>query len=594
MFILALGTELIGANMSAEGARHMMKLRFCLLWIWIFGWGVIAQTVDEMHAAVFDKYPSAEACGTCHPDHYREWSVSPHAYSQISPVFNAFHESVVRLTNGTNGDFCIRCHTPVGMSLGEPIVAPLEQRHPISRQGVTCIACHRTNQAYGKVSGRGNIETGDIYQPVKGPEGNEVLSEVIADGSYKLATESDQRGRPIHREVEPFFEMTQPGFCGTCHDVNFVNGFRLEEAFSEYKTSPAAERGVTCQDCHMGRKPGVESGYETGPAAIVGDKPTPDRRRTNHMMIGPDYSIVHPGLFPHNPKAADFAKISDWLTFDWEAGWGLDDFEDQVEDDDEFPDRWRWIDDRYDGRDILEANLKLLAEADRQRVELLKAGYRLSDIQVTRASQGKGLRFRLRVENATDGHGVPTGFDAERLVFLRVKVIDPEGNEVFVSGDLDPDGDVRDSHSAYVHDGKLPLDRQLFSLQSRFLTRMIFGGEREQVLVVNHSPDPLPFVRPSTTPTVLTGRPAGARKHKMGIGPNGYRWAKYRLKSDDLAQAGTYQIRVELVAGMVPVNLVREIAAAGFDYGMTFEDVAQGVVAGHRVIDHKMVQIDVK
>ena len=37
-----------------------------------------------------------------------------------------------------------------------------------------------------------------------------------------------------------FFYLSTPGFCGICHDVNLVNGFRLEEAFSEYKHSPSA------------------------------------------------------------------------------------------------------------------------------------------------------------------------------------------------------------------------------------------------------------------------------------------------------------------------------------------------------------------
>ena len=33
------------------------------------------------------QYPSASTCGTCHPKHFREWSVSQHAYSQHSPVY---------------------------------------------------------------------------------------------------------------------------------------------------------------------------------------------------------------------------------------------------------------------------------------------------------------------------------------------------------------------------------------------------------------------------------------------------------------------------------------------------------------------------
>ena len=63
-----------------------------------------------------------------------------------------------------------------------------------------------------------------------------------------------------------------------------------------------------------------------------------------------------------------------------------------------------------------------------------------------------------------------TGYRPDLLVsgrcFLRVTVKDPDGEVVFLSGDLDPNGDYRDSHSLYVHNHELPLDKQLFTLQS--------------------------------------------------------------------------------------------------------------------------------
>ena len=74
--------------------------------------------------------------------------------------------------------------------------------------------------------------------------------------------------------------------------------------------------------------------------------------------------------------------------------------------------------------------------------------------------------------NATDGHGVPTGFDGERNVFLQTTVTDCQGKVVFKSGDLDPNGDVRGENSVYVHNGELPQDKQLFSLQTKFLVRI--------------------------------------------------------------------------------------------------------------------------
>jgi Cytochrome c554 and c-prime len=555
-----------------------------------------APTADEAHAALFseNRFPSATTCATCHPDHYREWSVSPHSYAQMSPVFNAMHGTIVELTNGSNGDFCIRCHTPVGMNLGEPEFMSNMDRHPTSREGVTCVVCHRLNRAYGKVSGRLAIVEGDLFDPVYGPTGGAELERVIASGDYRVNTERGKAGRAIHTRAEKFFQLTTSGFCSTCHDVNLLNGFRLEEAFSEFKTSPAAKQGISCQDCHMGREPGKPSGYREEPAAIVGGRPTTPRQRTDHMFIGPDYSVVHPGIFPHNTQASQLATIRQWLAFDQAAGWGTDAFEAHLPADSSFPDRWRAPDDRYDARDVLDANLALLAEANRKRKELLQAGYQLGDMVVTRADRRRGIAFKVEVKNATTGHGVPTGFDAERLVYLEVTVSDAAGAVVFRSGDLDPNGDVRDIHSLYVHDGELPLDRQLFSLQSKFVTRMVRGGEREQVLAVNFSPDPLPFLRPSTSSTVLTGRPLGARKHKEGIEPLGHRWAEYSVPASALTGPGPYTARVRFIAGMIPVNLIDAIKDVGFDYFLSAREVAERVVAGQLVLWDRDLRIEVE
>jgi hypothetical protein len=186
-------------------------------------------TADEEHEALFleNRFPSAVTCGNCHPDHYRQWSVSPHAYAQMSPVFNAMHGTILQLTNGTNGDFCIRCHTPVGMNLEEPEFMSNMDRHPTSREGVTCIVCHRVNRAYGKLSGRLAIVEGDIFDSVYGPTGGDELQRVIDSSDFRVNTERGRPGRAIHQEAEKFFALTTSGFCGSCHDVNLVNGFRL-------------------------------------------------------------------------------------------------------------------------------------------------------------------------------------------------------------------------------------------------------------------------------------------------------------------------------------------------------------------------------
>ena len=554
-----------------------------------------AKPVDAKaeHEKLFteNKYPSAATCRTCHPDHYREWSVSAHAYAQLSPVFNAMHATTVKLTSGSNGDFCIRCHTQVGMNLNEPVFMNNMDRHPTSREGITCVVCHRLENAYGKVSGRFALVQGDIIDPVYGPTGNAELNRVLSlPDTYKVVTNRTESGRKIHTDAKRFSQISESGFCGSCHDVTLGNGFRLEEAFSSFKNSPAAHRGENCHDCHMGLIPGKKSGYATAPAAVVGGVPTKPRKRTNHMFAGPDYSIVHPGFFPHNDKAAELATIREWLTFDHQAGWGTDDFEKKVSKDSKFPARWTSADDRYDARAILNDQFKLLNEIHQQRVTILRQGYRVGDFVVKQADKN-GLKFTVEVKAGTDGHDVPTGFDAERLVYLQVFVTDPNGKVVFKSGDLDPNGDVRDLHSSYVHHGDLPLDKYLFSLQSHFITRNHRGGDRQQVLPINYSIDPLPFVRPEPFAVTFTGRPGGARAQREGIEPNGTRRPNYKVTASELTGPGPYKIRVKFLAAMVPVNLITEIKVVGFDYNMSPRDVADAIRNGHILLYDKEVSV---
>ena len=112
----------------------------------------------------------------------------------------------------------------------------------------------------------------------------------------------------------------------------------------------------------MGSTPGVAEGYATGPAATVGDVPTTAKKRTNHMFVGPDYPVVHPGIFPHNPDAKELATLEEWTQFDHEAGWGTPDFESAKPDAQDFPDVWGDVRKRLRARKILDSQEQKLAE----------------------------------------------------------------------------------------------------------------------------------------------------------------------------------------------------------------------------------------
>jgi hypothetical protein len=138
-----------------------------------------------------------------------------------------------------------------------------------------------------------------------------------------------------------------------------------------------------------------------------------------------------------------------------------------------------------------------------------------------------------------------------------------------------------------VHNGKLELDKSLFSLQSKFVTRNLRGGEREQVLSVNYSADVLPFVRPLTRSVMLTGQPAGSRKHRQSLPPLSSRIARYEVTIEQLKEDSEFLLTYRLKSAAVPVNLIKEISGVGFDYGMSAREVADNLVDGHQVIWEK-------
>jgi len=545
---------------------------------------------QEQHQELYlkDIYPSASQCASCHPRQYKEWSVSQHAYAQLSPVYMAMQTAVNLLTSGTNGDFCLRCHTPVGTQIKEPLALANLDRNPASREGITCITCHRVAEKYGKISGRLSLQEGSIVAAVKGPTGSDELKRVLSEKKKfrNLSTDNkNNRGKKIHAEIEPFFSLSDSDFCGTCHDVNLVNNFRLEEALSDYRTSPASKNGTSCQDCHMGKTQGLDSNYHELPAAKIGKALTKPRRATNHYFAGPDHSIIHPGIFPHPlkpPRNLVSKTLRDWLKFDMAAGWGDKKQEEKLGLNFVYPKVWKTKSHRKAARNLLLEQCELLDWAQQQRIEVLSNALVFG--QASAKIQRRKIKLSLPVLNQTNGHNVPTGFDAERLVFIEITVLDEKEQVLFKSGMRDPNGDLLDLHSQYVEAGQLPLDKQLFNLQSKFLTRLARGGEREQVLAINTSLSAQPFIRPETRPSVIYGRPLGARKHRQVIPAKGARVANYTFKNNSNLK-WPLLVNAKLIWQMVPVNLVHAISVAGFDYELSEKQVAERVVAGAVTID---------
>jgi hypothetical protein len=535
--------------------------------------GVEAKTADkrppgEQSRCTFaaeSLYPSAKTCRVCHEKIYEEWSVSSHAYAAVSPMFHKFEQKINDLTQGTIGYFCYRCHSPAGTTLGISRAAPMYDLPPVAREGVTCIACHRIREWYGKTNGERRIESGDVYAPMYGPFGGDGVAQVVDEkAKFKVKTSPDETGpgQPMHAAAFSFPQLSHASFCTSCHQVAVYPGIKLEVVWEQYRASPACKKGISCQDCHMGRIPGVPSGYEYGAAAEINKKTVnTDRKHANHVFYGPGYSIAHPGVFPFNPKA-DRWSMRDWLTFDWRAGWGTDAFEDAVEDGAvtvQFPDVWKESDDRYDARDVIDENLKKKHLKNQLRAQVMENGSRINGPFFTKPrARGQDLEFNYIVTNTNEGHNLPTGsLGAQPQLWANVALINPRGERVWESGYLDRLGDLADIHSEDVRHKRIPYDWQLFNLQSMFLITGAKGTDREFFLPVNIDVDPLPFIRPAPQPISVLNHPPFIRMEARSLAPCGSRTVPYKVPGELLCEPGRYRLSFRMRNRTEPMYFMR-------------------------------------
>ena len=205
----------------------------------------------------------------------------------------------------------------------------------------------------------------------------------------------------------------------------------------------------------MGEVPGVAAGYETGPAAVVnGEEINPDRKHSNHSFYGPGYPIAHPGIFPHNPEAENWT-IEEWLEFDWRAGWGEEEFEEAVDEEEievEFPEIWEDSFDREEARAVIEENLEKLEDKRRLRLEVMENASRIDGpFFESPPTVGSDFSFSYNVVNTDDGHNLPSGsLGAQPEIWLNVALIDPDGINVWESGYVDGNGDMADLPSLHL------------------------------------------------------------------------------------------------------------------------------------------------
>ena len=157
-----------------------------------------------------------------------------HAKALSDPLFQYKLAEADKATNGALGPFCNSCHGPIAVMSGQLKGVDQSKLTSASAEGVTCDFCHR-------VTGTG------------APLGN--VSQTVASDAVKRAQIKDPQA-PHPAQYSAFHETAE--FCGSCHEVIHpaLPGLHLEATYTEWKASPYAQQGITCQGCHMTPGPG--------------------------------------------------------------------------------------------------------------------------------------------------------------------------------------------------------------------------------------------------------------------------------------------------------------------------------------------------
>ena len=535
----------------------------------------------DPHSKAFkdSPFPSAVQCAECHQKIFWEWASSNHAYASISPMFHKFEQRINDLASGTINTFCVRCHQQIGTQLDEPRWQALWERSQIAREGITCVTCHRVSEEFNKVNGQRHVQPGTIYEPMYNASNAPGIATVLKDPQkYKVSSKPSEEGSPIHTGAIEFPQIKRSDFCVSCHQVAVHPGIKLEVVWEQYRASPAAKHGITCQQCHMGRVPGVPSydglpdsdpkSYPKWPVAIVNGRPVgdPNRDHHNHAFYGPGYPIAHPGIFPFNPRALRW-PITTWLKFNHRAEWGVPDWEDRVEAGEisaEFPEEWSSRQERETARYVVDQNYRLLELKRKDRIAVMENSSRIDgpffDGETPRV--GESLDVRYRITNIDEGHNLPSGsLGAQPEIWFNVALIDPDGQVAWESGYVDKYGDMVDLHSIELAEGTIEHDDQLVNLQTKFLVTGVKGPDREMYLPVNFDIDQIPHIRPSGVPSSVLNHPAFIRMEGRSIPPLGYRDANYSIPAEAFSKPGKYRLQSRMRSRAEPIYFMKFVFA---------------------------------
>ena len=308
-----------------------------------------------------DLFYKPNECRGCHGDIYNQWRGSMHSLARVDPIFLALWEKAYKEAPESTANLCSGCHAAPGVVSRSIKFNPKSgfENPRLVDYGVQCHLCH-------SISGSSKTAT---------PTGMPENCSIILDPTNTMRGPFEN-GVSLWHKTEFSEHFTKSEFCGNCHNLfHPASNFPLENTYSEWKSSIYAEKGITCQDCHM--MP-VDKALEAAATLVRPKNPG------YASPVGPKRE----NIFSHEFTGANFA-VQSLLGF---------------------PDK---------------------AENTRR---LLKGAARLQLAALGETAAGKPLTLKAIVSNIAGGHNLPTSLTEIRQMWLEVSVTDSSGEQVFASG----------------------------------------------------------------------------------------------------------------------------------------------------------------
>ena len=391
-------------------------------------------TVDEISAAPLpagtrvetDFFATSQVCADCHSNHasstamrdasgrevgpFDEWQATMMANAARDPVFRAVLSAEIArapVASEALQEKCLSCHAPMAVRdaamhdgasplfadlIGDPTVGSL------GLDGVSCTVCHQIQpDALGSdESFSGNFALGTdkiIFGPYAAPVG--------------AAMQQRTGFTPTQGE-----HLTSSAHCGSCHTLT-THAFRAD----------GSDIGEILEE----QSPYLEWRNSVFNDEVAAPGPAAASCQSCHMPVEDDDGVALHTPIARRPNGTDFPAVAARSPYGRHVFVGGNTL---------VPALLR--DEASLGAGASEAAFDAVIARARTQLEERTAALSLGAI----VEEGGAWTIPVQVTNLA-GHKLPTGYPSRRA-FLRLRVLDGEGNTLFVSGDFDAQGHLLD------------------------------------------------------------------------------------------------------------------------------------------------------